>query len=98
MLFVIRFTDKTNSQEIRKQNLEAHITWLDQRRDSILVAGSLREEQDSNPVGAFWIVEARSKSEALEIFKSDPFWTSGMREQVEILHWSKAFPNEKTLV
>lgn len=98
MLFVIHFTDKANTQEIREQKLEAHITWLDKRRDSILVAGSLREEQDSNPVGAFWIVEADSKSEASEIFKSDPFWTSGMREHVEILHWSKAFPNEKVLV
>ena len=98
MLFVIRFKDRLNSQEIREQNLAAHISWLDERRDSILVAGSLREEPDSNPVGACWVVEARNKSEASEIFKSDPFWTSGMRESVEILHWSKAFPDDQALV
>ncbi len=98
MLFVIRFTDKTGSQTIREQYLNAHISWLDERRKSILVAGSLREKPGSNPVGAFWVVEAKSRSEAAEIFQSDPFWTKGMREKVEIHHWSKAFPNEKALV
>ena len=98
MLFVIRFTDKPGSKKIREQYLDAHISWLDQRRESVLVAGSLREEPISNPVGAFWVVEAKSKTLAAEIFKSDPFWTSGMREKVEIYHWSKAFSDEKALV
>ena len=44
------------------------------------------------------MVEAKTKSEAAEIFKSDPFRTKGMREKVEIYHWSKAFPDEKALV
>lgn len=98
MLFVIRFTDKPNIQEIRKQYFEAHISWLGKRRQSILVAGSLREEPTSNAIGAFWIIEADSKREATELFKSDPFWTNGLRESVEILHWSKAFPDEQALV
>lgn len=51
----------------------------------------------SNPVGAFWIVEAESKNQVYEMYKSDPFWTSGMRENVEVYHWSKAF-DEKALV
>jgi uncharacterized protein YciI len=98
MLFVIRFTDKHDSQTTREQYLDAHISWLDERRESVLVAGSLREEPISNPVGAFWVVVAKNKSEAAEVYKSDPFWTNGVRERVEIYHWSKAFPEEKTLV
>lgn len=98
MLFVIRFTDKPDSQPVREQYLEEHIAWLDKRRESVLVAGSLRQEPDANPVGAFWVVEAESKNRAAEIFESDPFWTNGMREKVEIYHWSKAFPEEKALV
>ena len=98
MLFVIRFTDKPGSQATREKYLDAHIAWLSERRDSVLVAGSLRDEPGANPVGAFWVVEAKDKSEAAEIFRSDPFWTSGMRESVEIHHWSKAFPDEKAMV
>lgn len=98
MLFVIRFTDKPNSQAIREQYLNAHLSWLDKRRESVLAAGSLRQEPDANPVGAFWVVEAKNKGEAAQLFESDPFWTNGMREKVEIYHWSKAFPDEKSLV
>lgn len=98
MLFVIRFTDKPNSEMIRAQQLAAHISWLDERRQTILVAGSLRENPEARPIGAFWVVEAESKSVVEELYQSDPFWTSGLREGVEILHWSKAFPNEQTPV
>lgn len=97
MLFVVRFTDRPNSQKIHERNFTAHVSWLDKRRDSVPVARSLREESDSNPIGAFWVVKASNKSEASEVFKSDLFWTSGMRESVEVLHWSKAFPNDQAL-
>lgn len=97
MLFVVRFTDKPNSVPIRRQYLQDHISWLDQNRDSVLVAGSLREEPDSNPVGALWVVEAETKDRVHGVYTSDPFWTGGLREKVEIYHWSKAF-DEKALV
>lgn len=98
MLFVIRFVDKPDNQEVRNKYLDAHIVWLDERRDSILAAGSLREELDSNPMGALWLVKTGSRSEAEKLFRSDPFWTNGLRESVEILHWSKAFPDEQNLL
>lgn len=97
MLFVVHFTDKPNSLSIRERYLQDHICWLDERRDSIIVAGSLRDEPNSNPVGAFWIVEAESKNKVHDMYKSDPFWTNGLREKIEIYHWSKAF-DEKTLI
>ncbi len=98
MLFVIRFVDIPNSKLVREQHLTAHISWLDKRRETILVAGSLREDPGVNPVGAFWVVKAENKSKVEQLYKSDPFWVNGLRESVEIFHWSKAFPNEKTLI
>jgi len=98
MLFVVRFSDKSNAQPIREQHLATHVAWLDQRRQSVLVAGSVREEPDSFPIGAFWVVEAANKEELEKLYQSDPYWVNGLREHVEILHWSKAFPDEKALV
>lgn len=98
MLFIIRFTDKAGSQIIREQHLAAHISWLDERRQTILVAGSLRESPEANPIGAMWIVKAQSKSEVADLYTTDPFWTHGLRESVEILHWAKAFPEDQTPV
>ena len=98
MLFVIRFVDKLKCQEVRKLHLDAHISWLAERRRSILIAGSLRVELNSDPIGALWVVEPDSKVDAEKLFMSDPFWIKGLRESVEILHWSKAFPDEQTLL
>ena len=98
MLFVVRFMDRVECAEIRRAKLAEHISWLNERRETILVAGSLRECPEGAPIGAFWIVEAESKSDVEKLYLSDPFWMSGLRNGVEILHWSKAFPNEKTPV
>lgn len=98
MLFAIRFRDRPGSHHVRQQWLASHIAWLDERRDSILVAGSLRNSPHEHPVGALWIVDADSKAAAEALFQNDPFQLNGIRESFEILHWSKAFPNQQVLV
>ena len=98
MLFIIRFTDHQEKKSVREANLQSHISWLADRKDIILVAGSLRHEPDSNPVGALWIVEAATREEIDNLYKSDPFWINDLRKEVEILHWSKAFPDQQVLV
>lgn len=98
MLFAVHFTDKPRSQRIRKQNLDAHLTWLAERERQILIAGSLREGTGSNPIAGLWIVEAESKEEVENLYQSDPFWVNGLRDGVEILHWSKAFPEKRVPV
>ncbi len=98
MLFIIRFDDVPDSRELRHRYLDEHLAWLDQRRQQVLVAGSLRETPESIPVGGLWIVEAESRQAARALFQSDPFWVNGLRAGVEILHWSKAFPDEQALV
>ena len=98
MLFVIRFVDKPNMQQVRTQHLGAHLSWLAEQKQTILVAGSLRAEPHADPIGAFWVVRAMDKADVETLFMSDPFWMNGLRESVEILHWSKAFPDEQTLI
>ena len=98
MLFVIRFSDHQDKKAVRNENLESHISWLAERRETILVAGSLRQDLGATPIGAFWVVEASSKEDAENMYKSDPFWIAGLRRNVEIFHWSKAFPDQQVLV
>lgn len=98
MLFVIRFHDRPDSQETRKALLPAHLTWLDQHQETILVGGSLRVSPEQSPVGGLWIAQAQSKEELMVLIKSDPFWIAELRQSVEILHWSKAFHDRHVLV
>ena len=90
MLFAVIFTDKPGHGALRAQHLEAHIRWVAAHGDHILVAGSLRTEPGLVPKGGLWIVEAPSKAFVMELMQSDPFYTCGLRQDVEVLHWSKA--------
>lgn len=92
MLFAVRFTDKTTMRHVRTEYMAAHIDWLAARKAQIKVAGSLRHDASEHPIGALWIIEAETKEEVESLWQTDPFWVQGMREIVEILHWSKAFP------
>ncbi|WMW79072.1 YciI family protein [Undibacterium cyanobacteriorum] len=98
MLFVIRFHDKPETQEIRKALLPSHLAWLDQHKESILVGGSLRVSPEQSPVGGLWIAQAQCKEELMALIESDPFWIADLRLSVEILHWSKAFDDRQVLV
>lgn len=98
MLFVVQFEDKPGVDELRKQLFAGHITFLDSKKDKVLVPGSVREIPSDKPLGGLWIVEAESEAEVREIFKDDPFWTNGMRASVRINRWVKAFPDRKTPV
>ena len=92
MLYAVRFHDRADRLATRERFLDAHVAWLDARRDRVLVAGSLRVEPGTAPVGGLWIVEAADRAEVEAIYASDPFWTEGLRERVEIHYWSKALP------
>jgi uncharacterized protein YciI len=98
MLFAIRFFDKPNSLALRQELMPAHLAWLDQERERVLVGGSLRHEPGQAPVGALWVMEIESKAAAEALLQQDPFYTGGLRESWEILHWSKAFEDRKIAV
>ena len=91
--FLIRFTDKTNSAGLRKEKLKEHLAWLKEHKDVIPAAGSLREKEDGLPIGGCWIIEAETRDEVEILIHTDPFWMAGLREEIEILHWSLAFSN-----
>lgn len=97
MLFVVRFHDDPAQASVRKTYFEAHIRWLREHQDRVLIGGSLREDPDALPVGGLWIVDCMDKSEVETLLSSDPFWINGLRTGVEILSWNRAFPDPVTI-
>lgn len=90
MLFAVRFHDRPDRAEVRREQMQAHLDWLDAQRAQVLVAGSLRTAPDTHPVGGLWIVEARDGAEVEALLRQDPFFVHGLRERHEIHFWSKA--------
>jgi uncharacterized protein len=98
MLFAVLFTDHPGQGALRAMHLEAHVAWVDQHKDQVLVAGSLRHEPSDVPKGGLWVVEAESKQAVHALMASDPFFTCGLRQHVDVLHWSKALPDHKAWI
>ena len=98
MLFAVQFHDRVDRAQVRRQHLRAHIDWLDEHKELVLVGGSLRKAPGENPVGGLWLVEAPDKTAVEELIQSDPFSIHGLRERHEIFFWSKAFPERKISV
>jgi uncharacterized protein YciI len=96
MLFAVLFTDKPGQGDLRAAQLDAHIAWVAAHQDTVLVAGSLRTEAGTVPKGGLWIVEAPSKESVLDLMATDPFYTCGLRQAVDVFHWSKA--RDKTVL
>jgi uncharacterized protein len=90
MLFAVIFQDKPDHGHLRVQTLQAHIEWLEAHRDIIPVGGSLRVQPGDVPRGGLWIARAPSKAHIETLLKTDPFYTCGLRQSYEILHWSKS--------
>ena len=44
MLFIVKFEDRQDKAKARSENLAAHIQWLAEHAESVLVGGSLRAE------------------------------------------------------
>ena len=94
MLFAVLFTDRPDQAALRATYLHAHIDWVAAHQAQVRVAGSLREQLGQVPKGGLWIVEADSKDLVRQLMQTDPFWTCGLRESVEVLHWSKALDQQ----
>ena len=91
MLFAVIFHDHPGQGDFRAAHAQAHIDWLAAHADTVRVAGSLRETPDQVPKGGLWIVEAPDSASVQKLLETDPFWTCGLREGVEVLIWRKAF-------
>ena len=98
MLFAVLFTDNPDHGTLRALHLKAHIDWIEQNKEAVLVAGSLRVEPNDIPKGGLWIVQAESKECVMQLMSTDPFYLHGLRQSVEVLHWSKALAHHQALV
>jgi uncharacterized protein YciI len=98
MLFAVLLTDKPGQGALRVAQLAAHIAWVNAHKEQVLVAGSLRENPADVPKGGLWAVQAPDKAAVHALMQTDPFFTCGLRQSVEVLHWNKALENHHALI
>jgi uncharacterized protein len=97
MLYVILFEDEENRADMRTRHMAEHLAFLEAKAASIKSAGPLSDADTGAVAGGLWLVEAESLEAAQALYRADPFWPTGLRKSVRVLHWRRVFADGRRL-
>lgn len=84
-VFLVTCFDGEGSAAVRKQELDGHLSYVEQHCDDYLVCGPLREPGESALMGSFFLLVAESESAARALVGGDPYVQSGMYKDIRVL-------------
>lgn len=97
MRFVVIFEEGPEMAPVREAHEPAHLTYLEQHREEIRMAGGLRNQHGGPYVGGLWVCEVASRERAVELIEQDPFYRARPRKY-RLLAWGKALPQHDVLM
>ena len=92
MRWVAIFEDTAAMPDVRARLEPAHLDYLREHVDEIVLAGGLRNAPGAGYVGGLWILEVASRERAIELVQGDPFYQAEARPY-RLLVWGKALPD-----
>ena len=87
MHFIIFCTDKPNCLSIRIANRPAHVKYLENHIENVLVAGPTLGHKTGEMNGSMLIVDFPGLSEAQTFAEDDPYAVAGLFESVVVKPW-----------
>lgn len=85
MQYMILCTDRPDALELRKANRAAHLKYIADAGDKILLAGPCLSDGDApHPIGSLLVIEAASMTAAELFAKNDPYARAGVFESAKI--------------
>jgi len=91
MLYVINCEDKPDSLEVRLANREAHLGYLKNFQDHLIMAGPFLDAKEQ-PIGSMLIMDFANERIATDFSAGDPYYLAGLFQSVTIRPWRKTLP------
>jgi len=93
MPWVIISEDHPDRRHLRQDDalMQEHIDYEAAIKDRILAAGSTRSDDGETPTGGLLILDVETREEAEALFNADPFTRAGLRANVIMTRWFRAF-------
>ena len=98
MLYAVLFEDDESKSNMRPKYLPQHLEFLARHADQVTAAGPMLDPSDSSPAGGLWLVEADNPEAVEALVHEDPFWPTGLRKSVRVLHWRQVFADGRALL
>jgi len=93
MRWISIFEDTPEMLMVRKEREPAHLAYLLEHQDEILLAGGCRDTPGEAFVGGLWVLEVSSKERAIELIENDPYYVPAFRSY-RLRTWGKAFADK----
>jgi hypothetical protein len=97
MLFIVSGRDKKNGMAGRLAWRPQHRAYYSGLGDDLVLAGPYLDEA-GEPVGSMIIMRAQSQAVAEAFARSDPYWTQGVFESLEISRWDWFMKRPEALI
>ena len=93
MPWIILSEDHPDMRHLRQDQslMDAHVAYEQETSGLILAAGSTRTDDGETPTGGLLILDVETRAEAEDLFNDDPFTKAGMRTNVIMTRWYRAF-------
>ncbi|MCP5080994.1 MAG: hypothetical protein GY948_04780 [Alphaproteobacteria bacterium] len=98
MMFAVLLEDNEAAADMRTRYMADHLAFLETNQAVVSAAGPLIEAETGAPAGGLWLVSAAGAGDVKALVEADPFWPTGLRKSVRILHWKQVFADGKRQV
>lgn len=92
MLYALICIDKPNSGEMRAQNREKHLEFLEGYRDKITLAGPVLDADNTTPRGSLIILNLDSPDAVREFVQADPYGKAGLFASITAAPFKQVLP------
>ena len=92
MKFIFSCVDKKDHAHVRADNRPAHLDYLGEFMDKVLVAGPTLGTDNVSMTGSLLIMEFEDAAAAQKFADNDPYFKAGLFEQVTITPWKQVLP------
>lgn len=97
MLWVLHYVDKPNSIDLRLSLRPAHLDYLKQENDKIVVAGATLTDDGGTMTGSVIVINVDDRAAAEAFSANDPFTKGGLFDRVEVQRMRKGIWNPGTM-
>lgn len=91
-MFVVECKDKKGALQLRLDTRPAHLAFMDEHPDKVVLAGPLLTDDHQSPIGSLLVLNFDDRTELDAFLAQDPYVKAGLFERVEVVPFRKVLP------
>ena len=91
-MFAVECWDKADSLQVRLDARPAHLAYMDEHPDKVVMAGPLLTDDHQSPIGSLLVLNFDDRADLDAFLAQDPYAIVGLFERVNVLPFRKVLP------